>query len=336
MKKYIHILLFGILFLELAACERVLTLEENGKEKQAIVLSAIVNPDTVFTATVGKTFDFSELPALVGEYRDYYLYSNLDDSYKSILTDAQVELQVNDTDYFLMNYDSVTHVYISSYKPLPSDRITVSIKEAQSKSATATTLIPRQPEIEIVSAEKIYHHPTFVPDGEVDRTGTDTLIILSLRITDPVEEKNYYRLKLRSCGIVQGDFTEGVYSDIYSSTDQLFYNPNLKKDWGGWPAYFSNIFSDEQMNGKEYTFTVESRMRGASDPHWELELQALSENLYNYLEAVMRYRITDFDDYTESIYLPTNVDNGFGILGAVHSDRKILRWLGDDLVVSVK
>ena len=34
----------------------------------------------------------------------------------------------------------------------------------------------------------------------------------------------------------------------------------------------------------------------------------------------MVYRITLDDDFAESIYIHSNVDNGFGIIGAVNSD----------------
>lgn len=310
----------------ISACEKVIDIDSKElRDGKNIVLSAIIDPDTVITARVAQSYYFTDLPALTYDYYTYYDDPWRDETaQKAVTKDARVELIVNGSESHPMSYDTVSCSYVSSYRPMTTDHITIRVEDNEKEVATATTTIPEQQCIEILSAEKVYNKK---PTGQssVDMTGTDTLIILTLKITDPGKEKNFYRLKVRNCIHGAGN-TLSTYSDIYSSSDPLFHNRELKKNWGGWPAYFSNIFDDSLFDGMEYEFVVESRMRRGKNGHIELELQSLSEDFYNYLKAVMLYRITDLDDYTESIYIPGNVQNGWGILGAVHSDKHILPW----------
>ncbi|MDD4657239.1 MAG: DUF4249 family protein, partial [Bacteroidales bacterium] len=44
-----------------------------------------------------------------------------------------------------------------------------------------------------------------------------------------------------------------------------------------------------------------------------------------YLKSTMLYRITEQDAYTEPISIYSNIEDGWGILGAVSSDTHYLR-----------
>ncbi|MFA7136482.1 MAG: DUF4249 family protein, partial [Bacteroidales bacterium] len=109
--------------------------------------------------------------------------------------------------------------------------------------------------------------------------------------------------------------------------DIIFKDEQLNKGYRGWPAYFSNIFSDHLFNGKDYEFIVESRLRKGDEGtnYIVVELQSITKELYYYLKSIMLYRITEQDAYTEPISIYSNIEDGWGILGAVSSDTHYLR-----------
>lgn len=117
-----------------------------------------------------------------------------------------------------------------------------------------------------------------------------------------------------------------MHNDIFSSADIIFKDEQLTKENRGWPAYFSNVFSDQLFNGREYEFTVESRLRKgtAGSNYVVVELQSITGDLYSYLKSVMLYRITPQDSYTEPIMIYSNIEGGWGIFGGVSTDRHII------------
>ena len=191
----------------------------------------------------------------------------------------------------------------------------------------SVTVVPEKGNLEILSTEVLYSENYTAFDDWMDIAALDTIMRITAKITDPPGELNYYRLKVRSIGyyLDTSNGEDGYFmSDVFSSADVIFKDERLVKRYWGWPAGFSNVFDDHLFDGKEYTFTIESRMRWGSDPHVTVELQAITRELYNYLKSVMLYRITDQDSYTESIQIYSNVNGGYGILGALNGEKHIL------------
>ncbi len=165
-------------------------------------------------------------------------------------------------------------------------------------------------------------------------TAQDTIARITLRITDPANTTDYYRLKVRSAGILNEIY---IFKDSFSSDDVLFKNVSLHKGYQGWTAGMSNVFNDNLINGKTYEFTVESRLRetrpvteeGMVDPEnkWiVVELQSISAEFFNYLNSVWLYRITDRDAYSEAVQIYSNVTDGYGIVGALATEKHIIRF----------
>jgi hypothetical protein len=190
---------------------------------------------------------------------------------------------------------------------------------------------------EVVGHERYYdenksrYNENKIGDYEIDWEAQDTIMRITLRLTDPAQERNYYRLKVRSIGekpfnISRVDSTVNyVFSDIYTSGDVIFMDNTLTKDYAGWPAGFSNVFDDHLFDGQSYTFSVEARMRTGRNQRVVVELQSLTPDLYYYLKSVRLYRATDQDAYTEAIRLHSNVVDGWGIVGGLSSER-IFIW----------
>ena len=109
-------------------------------------------------------------------------------------------------------------------------------------------------------------------------------------------------------------------NDIYRSEDVLFRDDRLVRGFSGWRARFSNVFDDRLFADGEYIVEVETPIMRGSDRKLRVELQSLSGDYYQFWRSWMVYRITADDDFAESIYIHSNVNNGFGIIGAVNSD----------------
>ena len=184
---------------------------------------------------------------------------------------------------------------------------------------------------------------------------TDTIMRLTCRISD-VGGEHYYRLRVRSEGTYQqvtgmqhwedGGWVRTVYTayllqDIYFSDDELFLDSRLTKNFGGWPAYFSNVFDNSLMKGGDYTFTIDSPKAFMSQlvltdastkplpfipDRVMVELQAISPEFYRYLKSVQLYRITETDAYSEPLPIYSNAEGGWGILGSLSYDRHYVEF----------
>lgn len=55
-------------------------------------------------------------------------------------------------------------------------------------------------------------------------------------------------------------------------------------------------------------------------------LQSITPDFYHYLNSVWICRITDRDAYSETVLIHSNVDNGWGIVGALATERHTIRF----------
>lgn len=348
-------ILLCLIILSLSACEEIIPLESELKSDR-ITLSAVVTPDTVVYAFITEAYDldYFETIKLRSDYYDYdkVLYPRnqmFRDTIaeKTILKNANVELVVNDAERYPMYYDSLCLTYNSSYVPKYGDKINIRVDSMticdekgvrkHFDKAEAVAMFPSTtPKIEILEKKLSYKEREYYTVIDVadtvaitDYWGADTVMTVKIKIKDPGNEKNYYRLLVRSVGASR--LYAGSYSaayplylcvDEFKSKDLLFYDSDLVKPYGYLPAYFSNVFDDELINGKEYEFTVETRMRRASEitPYVIIELQNLSPDLYYYLKDIEVFRINDFDLYDNPIQINCNVTGGWGVLGAMTYD----------------
>lgn len=330
--KFIYIL---PLLLSMAGCEKIIEFDQGNILIDGITINALAVSDTVFTASISKAFPFYSMKALEGDV--FWIYDgSLEGQYEqlykdsALIKDAIVQLSVNDTQQYKMTYDSDTYTYKSTYIPKGGDRLMMSVESIDFPIAKSEIQIPHSQKIEIISYVKTYspNNDRIVEGDMFDYMGQDTIARITLKIYDPAQSQNFYRLKVRGYALSYYDNGDLAYmhNDIYTSEDAIFKDVQLDKGYRGWPAYFSNVFSDQLFNGKEYEFTVESRLR-KGDPgtnHMVVELQSITKELYYYLKSTMLYRITPQDAYTEPILIYSNIENGWGILGGVNTDRHVI------------
>ncbi len=344
-----------IVMLSLSSCEEEIILSsEVGTDR--ITITALANPDTVVYAYISSASELNYFSTILMR-SDYYEYDKIDYSKekmymdkeitKNILTEADVNLIVNDINIYPMVYDSLSLTYNSDYVPGIGDKLRIEVETKretekdtiQLKSAYAFASIPTTPKLEILSrklkykANELYRVEDLNDSVDIgDYWGADTVMAINMKIIDPGNERNYYRLKVRSVGASRlyggwgASKVNYVCVDKFDSEDKLFYDSDLVKGYGFLPAYFSNVFDDVLINGKEYKFTVETRMRKQSEitPYVIVELQHLSSDLYYYLKNIEEFRISDFDLYNNPIAIHSNVSGGWGVFGAMTYDTHIV------------
>ncbi len=308
-------ILSSILFL--TSCEKIIEFEGEITNPK-ITVNAVATPDTVFVAGISRELFFTDV---IPEKSWESLYPDF------VLEDAEATITVNGRDIYTMQYNPENLNYVSTYIPAEGDEILMNVSAPDLEPVQSRVVVPVKGELEILKKEVLYSENYIVFDDWMDIAALDTIMRITAKITDPPGESNYYRLKVRSIGYFldtsSGD--DGYrMSDVFSSADVIFKDERLVKRYWGWPAGFSNVFDDHLFDGKEYTFTIESRMRWGSDQHVVVEFQSITRELYNYLKSVMLYRITDQDSYTESIQIYSNVNGGYGILGAVNGEKHVL------------
>lgn len=361
--KVRNILMGIVAMLSLSACETIIDIETDDFTNR-ITINAFLTPDTTVTAYITEAAGLKTFSTIALQ-SDYYSYEKVESPRdvmymdttisKSVLTEANVKLKVNGGNEYQMTYNPQYLTYDSEYVPKEGDEVEI-IAESMSipstngfrvklDRASAKAVLPDKPKIEVVSKDVIYkelEYYTVEQDKTVgagtnefmaiDFWGEDSVMQIKLRITDPGNEKNYYRLAVRSVGASHkysknGDF-EYVCVDLFKSSDQLFHDSSLDKSFGYTPAYFSNVFDDRLINGKTYEFTVESRKRKDSEitPFVIVELQQISHDMYQYMKDIEKFRISDFDLYENPLQITSNVNDGWGVFGAMNYDTHIVSF----------
>ncbi len=353
------ILIGLVMILSLSACEKEVPITVEQRE-DLITVNAVVNTDTVVYAyiTESKDVDFFSIIELRSDYYDYagrigffrdYIQSN-SELKETVLKEAKAELIVNEKDLYVMEFDADHLSYRSEYVPKQGDEIKICVKSQslplsdgkviKLDDVEAVTKLPSTtPRIEVISTEVEYKERDYIKVEDslkadsvliTDLHGADTVMNIKMRIVDPGNEKNYYRLLVRSMGKKQiaPQAANSTYfcADNFKCSNVLFYDSDLEEPYGLIPAYFSNVFDDELINGQEYEITVETRMRSKSEipPYVIVELQHLSPDLYYYLKDIEVFRISDFDLYDNPIQIWSNVSGGWGVFGAMTYDTHII------------
>lgn len=269
-----------------------------------------------------------------------------------LITDAKVTAKVNDSEH-IMTYDSKSHNYICAYRPHSGDRITITAKTGDESSAMATVEIPTHSAgIELIGADKVYREREHYSElGMTEGVQfTDSMMLFTIRITDRTSGVNCYRLKVTAVGYRKGDLnykdpvdgsihpaTEHMFAvSTYQTADPLLYDSGIDKSFGPWPAHQTDVFSSDRLRNGEYVLTVSSRVPSNGSKniigleygrYFEIELQPISRELFEYLSVLYRLRVATDSYFTEPVTLPSNIEGGVGIFGAIGKSAKIRYWL---------
>ena len=329
-----------LLMAVLTSCEKEIEFSE--QYDSGIAVYAIADPGQPFSMRISRSFTVNDNPSVVfSNYSKYY--SELDSLYKAkiVIADAHVEVTVNGVDKYTMQYNPTNpYAYTCDYMPKVGDNISVYITVPGYKDVSASATIEQPKKIEILRTEVVYQEigdkqayvVTNPLTGGLEPFGEDSVMRLTLKMTDPVGEHNFYRLRVCSISertrVYFGEHTSTFYSltDVFTSDDIIFSDNMLTKPFGYWKEGFSNVFDDHLFNGQEYTFTVETRKPLGENQHVIVELQTISQDLYYFLKSYLLFRISTDDVYMTPIGLYSNIRDGWGIMGALSYDRHIIYY----------
>lgn len=352
MKRFVYSLLSCSL-LVFAACEKEVEFNAPDTETASeITLNAIAVEGEPLTVFLNMAYPVGKAPLLDIGYN--FAFTNKDaiqdyqsDAYykKTGIFDADVQAVVNEQQTYNLTLAEDSMGYVCSYRPQAGDRIVI-----QAEGLHVETVVPPSPKIDILDYEVLVENPYRLMDGM--KYETDTIMRITCRIPSS-NTGRYYRLRIRGelKKIMPRADPWALYpmQDIYFSDDELFVDKRLSSGFGGWPAYFSNVFDNIQIKGTDYTFTLDSpkpnlyATYGFTTSGKEeimkqqiyepdvparvmVELQALSPELYRYLKSVELFRITESDAFSEPVQIYSNVQNGWGIFGALSYDRHFVEY----------
>ena len=139
MKKFFLKTALLLIILLPVACEITLPYD-NGNTNIDISVNALYTPDTTVSILVAKTLS----PATANIYS------------KDPISNANVEMTVNDGQPQTLAYDDSTRTYISNYQCRPNDNIRLNITVENLHPAACEITVPNNPQIKILSFKKQY------------------------------------------------------------------------------------------------------------------------------------------------------------------------------------
>lgn len=325
-----------------ASCESDMELEKYGSLGYAV--NAILTPDTCITVYVSDFYSVGAIP----DDRDYdHAYATV---YAHVFagtispylvpgapnTNAAVTYAVNGVDMGHMDMvgykeeDGSTGLFTADYIPKPGDCVSVHAYNADfpEVEVDASVTVPEAPEFEVVSMEKSYS-----PKSESDSIDfyVDTLVRIAVKIQDKGNEKNFYRLKCREFSSEKwGFYPRYQYTydvdDVFQCDDPILAGYPKGDLWWA-DGYTSIVFNDRTFDGSEKTLTLTRQIiwKSPDDDQKKLivELEEITEDVYNYLIAIRRYNLADQSVYKEPVIIPSNTSTGFGLLGAFNFKRLV-------------
>ena len=274
MRAIIYIIFSLVIGLACISCERTIDFVGNeGEAEEDMCISAVAFAGQSFLVFLNQAYPAGEAPSIrhidtststIMDDTDFADYQRNDYMVQTAISDAEVTVEVNGQQAYKLAFDTRSYAYKGNYIPKEGDHITVTAR-AGNQELRAETTVPPVPNIEILQSEELGDNPHRSVGGL--EYNTDSIMRLTCRISD-TGGNHYYRLRIRSerSGFIKSIHNQGsvkveVYylmQDVYFSSDELFVDSRLTTNFGGWPAFFSDVFDNTLMKGSNYTFTVDS------------------------------------------------------------------------------
>lgn len=306
MKKTI---VWGIVIMTMySSCYHDIDLEKYRGEAM-VVLNSIVTTDTVVMADISRTWFFTD--------------NNPAEDIKGL----KVELYINSQLKAIMEYNG--EKYISDIRPTEGDTIRIQT-QVDGKLVMAEDVLPN-----LVQLKKLDLSHRRVPSGNssivVDGQGNildqgkDNEFTYKITFCDEVGKKNYYFIRIEECNDRQIlgtlDYSyDPVFQILSEQVNGSLTNQTIE-------GQFGLPFSDQGIDGKEYTLTIKET---GPDSYYDygkvcyrrIRLYSISEPYYLYLVSLQS---NDSDQswqggmadigIVEPVPIYSNIQGGIGILG---------------------
>jgi len=317
--KPLHIPFLFLMLCALFACETEIPFDGTVTD-EVLVVNCLACSDSVLQANISVSRFFLE-----------------DDGEFPTVTNATVALYVNGA--FVENLtNSGLGLYKSNFKPVEGDTVRLTV--------SASGYEPVWAEVGFPIATK-----GFQIDSTITKTDTTALVESSggygyevkldtvgvtysythkyqIRFSDPPQESNFYRLIVREANTYLG-YTNQNYLNNFDDIVFGTKKDNLEGIFTESEYDQYNIFSDELIDGKTHTITLNYDQSfnyyynrpEYKDPTGKLErsitidLQTISKSYYLYLKSLKALAMAD-PFMSEPVQVYTNVQGGLGIMGS--------------------
>ncbi len=324
MKKFNFILVI-IVFLTATACEK--EIEFNGEiQDKKVVLNSFAVADSILTAELyfSKFFLDNKVGFDTIKTADIDLFVNGD--FNSKLEFKNVTIKHEE---YWGGYTFSRGMYVSTYRPQPGDQLELKVNVDGYEPISTQTIMPQRATIDRenltvrIDTTDTYESSYYNENGELVTYYNYSLeMIYNLKITDNVDEDNYYRLILQNA--------YGGYEYIYSE-DPIF---NQEGDQGIFDLIEGtdyNYFSDESFNGETRSITFSDWAYSSS---WEnnvetrfLDVQQLSREAYLYMKTSYQSGLNEGNIFSEPVLTYTNVKGGLGIFAGITKSKTPINLL---------
>lgn len=284
MKKYLLLLCIPAF----TACETVVEVDIPLTEP-TIVMNALMEPDSVFTATATLSKHILESEDIT------FLVEN-----PTILVVDDESGETIDELIFAVQDRGPLH-FRGTQRPVPGKRYSFQLQSPRNGWAAATETVPMSVEI---SSIEIDSSGLSSPDGRIR---------MDISFQDRPGERNFYSLSLHieSFYLSNGDTIRYSYPSYLEPAD-----PELEQDY----YYGSELLVDDLFfDGKERTLRVKLPYY-YQQPQFPVKmyfvLSHLSESYYKYLSTLYLQQSVSGDPFAQPVQVFSNIENGLGILGA--------------------
>ena len=315
MKK---ILVFNIICLLFASCQKALEIELPTVESKLVINSYMIadeywdknTPSLLISNSIGGLGSLDE-----------YIYT---DSMPVISTASASINQIDNItnsiiETYPMEFDYNCYCYTNlTFTPKENSTYKLDVNVEGFNPVTATETVPSKPN---------YIISDFLMTGPLD-SGLDSesewedLCEFSITIQDPPNESNYYRLKV----FVEIDGANNQTKACkYKVEDPAFLIPINR--YRGSNTYYNGkngYFTDDLFDGEEKTFFVEVEKPIGLWSHFYVAIESYSENLYrfNLTRKEQKRDLNNMLFNSEPIFIESNISEGYGIFGARAISRK--------------
>lgn len=323
-RNIIYILAVAVCF---ASCEKVVEFDED-ETQPLVVMNACAQADSSFSAKLSFSRFF------------------LDGSDFRPITDAQVILNVNGTDYNATT-SGLTGRYSVLYKPQPGDSLTLRALVPGRDEVSASTRIPSRITTSDVSTNVVYDSS----NANYDPSWYDVsknIIHFRFKLHDNANEQNYYRIEVyyrdtmvpneytwpenrREADTIRDTFYRQQSKWNFSITDPAIISSStnlgdLFDEGLETGSYNGNslLFTDEKINGHNHEIHLAINVPYdfcnylvLLHSYVEVRVESITRDYYLYLATKEKQMNTNelTAIFSEPVRIHCNVKNGLGILG---------------------
>lgn len=289
--EFRNVIILFFLFISLSGCVKYLDFPDIDHQPK-LILYAILEPEKPIIGSINRTFGISE------QIASDPIFLDLEGFY------IQQPIQ--------LDYDPASRIFESDFNLAISSLIRLEAKSSFYGNISAEVEIPEPVVLgEMFFEDSVYIHPEYGVIG-----------LLHLEILDDGTKERYYEVsfrvdyfenKEREVPIAGEVFFNNVVDPILVAEDILDFSPTT--------LVFSNSYFDGYSQKLRIHYSkANTGILRPLEYQINMNINTISESLYMFKKTLIKHRATKFPDildgFGEKIDVYSNVDGGYGVLGA--------------------